>query len=110
MLQNDWHYFEAHVTIEPVFDERLEYFKSICSEFKFHVADLLMRKRKKDNETRSNFDSFCTGKDKNYDNIESRMFNLIDKLNKNNYHVWRYKIESTLLDSKYDDSRFVLNK
>lgn len=99
------HYYEAHVTVEPCFDSDLERFKIICHDYKFHVAKLLMQKRKSDTEERSKSDSFCTGRGISYTDIESRMLALVDRLHKEGFKVWRYKIESTLLDSRYDDSK-----
>lgn len=104
------HYYEAHVTVEPVFEERLELFKVICHDYKFRVANLLMQKRKGDTEERSKNDSFCTGRGISYTDIEKRMLKLVDRLAKEGFKVWRYKIESTLLDSRYDDSKRPLNK
>lgn len=104
------HYYEAHVTIEPVFEEKLELFKNICIEYKFRVATLLMQKRKQDTEERSKNDSFCTGRGISYSDMESRMLSLVDRLKNEGFQVWRYKIESTLLDSRYDDSKFPLDK
>lgn len=104
------HYYEAHVTVEPVFEERLEQFKIICRDYKFHVASLLMQKRKSDTEERSKNDSFCTGRGISYTDIEKRMLALVDRLGKEGFKVWRYKIESTLLDSRYDDTKFPLDK
>lgn len=104
------HYYEAHVTVEPVFEERLEQFKIICHDYKFHVANLLMQKRKGDTEERSKNDSFCTGRGISYTDIKKRMLALVDRLEKEGFKVWRYKIESTLLDSRYDDTERPLDK
>lgn len=104
------HYYEAHVTIEPVFEDRLEQFKVICHDYKFHVAKLLMQKRKSDTEERSKNDAFCTGRGISYTDIETRMISLVSRLEKEGFKVWRYKIESTLLDSRYDDSKHPLDK
>lgn len=108
--RNSRHYYEAHITIEPVFEERLEQFKTICQDYKFRVATLLMQKRKSDTEERSKNDSFCTGRGISYTDIQTRMLACIDKLQKEGFKVWRYKIESTLLDSRYDDSKYPLNR
>jgi len=94
-------YYEAHVTIEPVFDERLENFRKICELYEFRVADLLFKKRKHDTPQRSSFDAFCTGRSKEYEDLQSRTCSLVNELKNNNFEVWRYKIESTLLDSKF---------
>jgi len=104
------HYYEAHVTVEPVFEERLEEFKIICHDYKFRVANLLMQKRSADTEERSKNDSFCTGRGISYTDIRKRMLILVDRLEKEGFKVWRYKIESTLLDSRYDDTERPLDK
>lgn len=104
------HYYEAHVTVEPVFEDRLEQFKVICHDYKFRVANLLMQKRREDSEERSKNDSFCTGRGISYTDTKKRMLALVERLEKEGFKVWRYKIESTLLDSRYDDSERPLDK
>lgn len=96
-------YFECHVTIEPVFDEKLALVTELAKGRHFRVADLLMRKRKEDTPERSKFDTFCTGHSKDYDDLSVRMQLLIDDLESAGFKVWRYKIENTLMDSKYSD-------
>lgn len=103
-------YFEAHVTIEPVYDERLARFTELCRERKFHVATLVMQKRKEDTPDRSKFDSFCTGHGNDGEELKARMFSLLDELKKESYQIWRYKIEVVPLDSRYDDSHYRLDK
>jgi hypothetical protein len=97
------YYFESHVTIEPVFDERLELFQKICMKHNFRVAELLLQKRKKDKPNRSKLDSFCTGRDKNNLILVEKMIGLIQDLKNAGFKVWRYKIEAALLDSKIKD-------
>lgn len=104
------HYYEAHVTVEPVFEDRLELFKVICHDYKFRVANLLMQKRAQDTEERSKNDSFCTGRGISYTDTKKRMLALVARLEKEGFKVWRYKIESTLMDSRYDDSDHPLDK
>jgi len=62
-------YYESHVTVEPVFDERLEKFKEICAPHTFKPAKLLMKKRSFDTPVRSEYDTFCTGKNKNEEKL-----------------------------------------
>ncbi len=104
----DWHYYESHVTIEPVFDERLALFIMLCRGQKFHVADLLMKKRAKDELVRSSLDSFCTSRSNDYKDIALRTKFLVDRLKEEGFKVYRYKIESTLVDSRYDDEFHLL--
>jgi hypothetical protein len=99
----DWHYYESHVTIEPVFDKRLDLFIMLCRSMKFHVADLLMKKRANDKPVRSSLDSFCTSRSDDYKDISLRTVFLVNKLKDEGFKVYRYKIESTLVDSRYDD-------
>ncbi|MDO8495587.1 MAG: hypothetical protein Q7S32_03680 [bacterium] len=96
-------YFEAHITIEPVVDERLEVFKTLCRRYDFRVADLLMKKRTDDTPQRSAFDSFCTGRDQECSLLVLRTIQLVEDLRDFGFKVWRYKIESTLMDSEYQD-------
>lgn len=104
------HYYEAHVTVEPVFSDKLELFKIICQDYKFRVASLFMQKRREDTGERSRNDSFCTGRGISYTDIEKRMLTLVSRLEREGFKVWRYKIESTLLDSRYDDTKYLLDK
>jgi len=93
-------YYESHVTVEPVFDERLEKFKEICAPHTFKPAKLLMKKRSFDTPVRSEYDTFCTGKNKNEEKLRLSMMLLIKDLIDNGFDVWRYKIEAILLDVK----------
>ena len=104
------HYYEAHVTIEPVFDERHKAFTIVCKRYQFHVATLLMQKQKTATPTRSGNDAFCTGRSISYSDIKDRMFELVGALKDAGFDVHRYKIESTLLDSRYDDAEFPLSE
>lgn len=89
--------YECHVTIAPVLEEgRLNELKAIAHIWDFKVADLLMR-----NEEKSRNDTFLTGHNEHYSEMKNKMEWLIDALKHNGYTVWRYKIESIVLDSKY---------
>lgn len=91
-------YFEAHVTIEPVFDDRYAQFVEITKKFQFRAAELLMKKRSEDTPIRSMYDTFCTGRSSSYEDLHNRLFELTATLRAANFKVWRYKIENTLLD------------
>lgn len=96
-------YFESHVTISPVFDERLERFKEICSKHGFRVAKLLMEKHRSKTFEISNHDSFCTGRSDDEDDLKKRMVELCKELRSNQFEVLRYKIEAVTLDSRKND-------
>lgn len=95
--------YESHVTIEPVFGERLEQFKSICSDYRFRVAKLLLQKRENETATRSMNDSFCTGHSSTQEDLTQRMMLLCKALIASGFKVWRYKIEAVVLDSRTKD-------
>lgn len=101
-------YYEAHITIEPVFDERLTHASALAQVYAFRIADLLMQKRKEDTAERSKHDTFMTGRHKSYRVLLERMSSLVQHLQQQQYKVWRYKIEATVIDSKHGDALNIL--
>ena len=97
-------YYESHVTVEPVFDTRLEQLKFICELHGFRVADLLMQKRPEDTPERSRFDTFCSSRSVDPAVLTQRMYDLCRACASAGFRVWRYKIENVIVDSKVDDS------
>lgn len=102
-------YFESHITIEPVFDERREQASAIAKNNGFRLADLLMKKRTEQTEERSDKDTFMTSHGKFFEDIEQRMRDVVVELQKEGFKVWRYKIEDVVLDSRYEDVFGLLN-
>lgn len=102
--------YECHITIEPVFGEKLEMLKRMAKVFGFKVADLLMQKRPDDTPERSKHDTFCTGWGSDYIKLKYSMLDFINALEVWEYTVWRYKIEKIILDSKYCDADRPLKK
>lgn len=103
-------YFEGHVTIEPVFDERRELASTIALKHKFKLADLLMKKREEDTEERSAKDTFMTGHGQSLLNMKIRTIHLVNELKLNGFKVWRYKIEDTIMDSRHKDELCLLGE
>lgn len=96
-------YLEAHVTIEPVFDERRDQATEIAKRHGFKLAHLLMQKRSTDTPERSKHDTFMTGHSKTLHDIQTRLHSLIMDLKFNGFKVWRYKVEDTIFDSRHED-------
>jgi hypothetical protein len=96
-------YFECHITIEPVEDERLAKFEELSRKYKFKVANLLMRKSLE----RSQLDSFTTAKSKKFDVIYSAMMGLLSDLRENNFNIYRHKIEKVVVDSKISHTQYI---
>lgn len=101
-------YYESHVTIEPVFDDRLEEATKIALNHGFKIANLLMQKREADQPERSKHDTFMTRHapstiDGLLD-IKSRTCMLVVDLQANGFKVWRYKLERAIFDSRIEDT------
>lgn len=97
-------YYECHVTIEPVFDDRLQAAEDLAKLYGFRIATLLMQKRKEDTPERSMYDTFMTGRSNQYGPLYMRMGGLIRALQAHGFKVHRAKIEDTLFDTKYGDA------
>lgn len=96
-------YYECHITIEPVFDDRLSALKMVAGFFDFKVADLLMYKKAISDQEPSRKDTFLSGRSDTFEDLEYRMKNLLYSLKVSRFAIWRYKIELVLLDSNLDD-------
>ena len=95
-------YYEVHLTLEPVFDKKLEQMEKLCSKFGFKMAKLLMQKNRNVTALRSNKDSFCTGRFETFADAYKQGTSLEDSMRKNGFKVWRFKIEAILHDKKYE--------
>jgi hypothetical protein len=96
-------YFESHVTIEPIFDEQLKIAEEIAKKYNFKIANLLMQKREEDSPERSKYDTFLTGHSQDQYELSIRTIQVITELKSSNFKVWRYKIESAIIDSRIED-------
>lgn len=92
-------YLEAHITIEPVFDEQRQEASELASRYGFKLAHLVMLKDKGPDRP-SQRDTFMTGHSKNIDDLAFRTKSMVALLNANRFKVWRYKIESCVIDSR----------
>lgn len=96
-------YLEAHVTIEPIFDEQLTKASELAIKHGFKIANLLMKKRSEDTEERSQYDTFMTGHSRSFLDLQNRLRALITELKQERFKIWRYKIEDTVMDSRMND-------
>lgn len=92
------HYYEAHITIDPVPAEHREKVQNLINPWRFKLAKLLM-----DKGVPSQLDTFMTGHDKELENIADRVTSTVVALRTAGYKVRRYKIEDTILDSRISD-------
>ena len=94
-------YFECHVTIEPVFDVRLELLRSTAAVFRFRVAELLMKKHRQATAIRSDWDAFTTARGDDFWELRDRMNRFAEALRELGFQVWRTKIEAILFDERH---------
>lgn len=96
-------YFEAHITIDPVFDAARRQAEMLGEIYNFRMAKLILRKREADQERPHEDDSFFTGRAKDSDELIVRTAGLVKALRMSGFVVRRYKIEDTILDSRVED-------
>lgn len=96
-------YFEAHVTLDPVFGERRQQAEVIAKKHGFRLAKLIMRKREGDAETPHEDDTFMTTRSTDWTWIRRACSGVITDLRDTGFVVRRYKIEDTLVDSNHYD-------
>jgi len=110
MTRKKENYFEAHVTIEPVFEEDFEALDKICNWHNFRRAELLMQKRKNDTPERSRYDTFCTARAYSEKQLRYSVKEFVKELQVSGFTVWRYKVEETVFDSRYVDVLDLLDR
>lgn len=87
------HYFEAHVTIDPVFDDELDAVKFLAGGYEFRVADLLKR-----NSQPSEKDTFASARSNDFHRLNAQTVQFVQTLKEYGFGVRRYKIENILVD------------
>jgi hypothetical protein len=95
-------YYECHVTIEHVLDEKRVLAKKIAETQGFKLAELLMT-----NFEESRKDTFMTSHSEpdmlSMRALEVRMCKLVQNMQEAGFKVFRYKIEHVVIDSRNDD-------
>lgn len=91
-------YYEAHVTIDPVAEERRNAVQELADPYGCKLAKLLMQKGQP-----SNLDTFMTCHGRDLMQMEARVAGLVRRLQAVGLRVRRYKIEDTLMDSRHED-------
>lgn len=97
------YYYEIHITLDPVFEDKLETLKELCLPFGYKVASLLMKKREQDSPNMSMYDTFTTGHKMKYKDAENSVKSIVPLLLSYGYNVRRYKIEDVVIDSRNED-------
>ncbi len=99
-------YFESHITIDPVFDEQRDRAALIVLPNGFLLAKLFMLKDGSPHDG----DTFMTCRTKDIYSIKDRTLSAVQQLERDGFHVRRWKIELAVLDSKSGDSLEALRR
>ena len=92
------HYYEAHVTIDPVSTSDRVHVAGLVANYRFKLANLLM-----DKGVPSSLDTFMTGHDTDLDELVERTRCVVIALQTVGWKVRRYKIEDCVIDSRIRD-------
>lgn len=101
-MKPNWHYYEACIEIKPLDKKRLKELKVALDAIDFQIVDLVAIKRGDE------LNIITTSHAKNLQALNNRVGTAVRILQKLGYTVMRYKIESTVLDSKHEDKLGVL--
>lgn len=93
-------YYEAHVTIDPVFGVTRYQVECLARVHGFKLAKLVMMKDGSEHTE----DAFMTARSKQLDTIKFVTAGVIDDLKHAGFTVRRWKIEDTLYDSRSGDA------
>lgn len=100
-MKPSWHYYEAHISVlneATVYPKRL---KSVLDKIGFHLTDIVTVPL--EGLEQEEFDYILTSKGNKLKGFTEQVKNAVTMLKNSGYTVLRYKIESTILDSKYED-------
>jgi hypothetical protein len=100
-------YYEAHVTIDPVFGELKERVALAAAKYNFKMAKLVIQHSPTHSEEHID-DAFLSTRGDNYEDVETRTTWLVLDLKGHEVTIRRYKIEATLLDSRAKDELILL--
>lgn len=96
-------YYEAHVTIDPVFDDLRDVAEFYALKNRFNLAKLIMVKSMPGIDKLSQKDTFMTARGTNLHEISHRTIALVNDLKAAGFRIRRYKIEDTIIDSREKD-------
>jgi hypothetical protein len=100
-MKPNWHYFEAHINLGQMSEALEEKLPRVLENINFKTTDIVAMPY--EGLEQEDFYKIITTKDANLRALTSRIENSVSLLRYLGYEVQRYKIESTVYDSKYED-------
>lgn len=100
-MKQSWHYYEAHINLGNMTEAQEEKLQSFLEIINFKTTDIVAMPY--EGLEQEEFYKIITTKDSNLRALTSRIENAVSLLQYKGYQVQRYKIESTIFDSKFED-------
>lgn len=101
-MKPNWHYYEAHIELAPINQADMKLLEDDLRELQFDLVDLVAIRREDD------LNLITTYHSTKLPELKEVVRGAVKRLKQWGYTVKRYKIESTVLDSKHDDSLALL--
>lgn len=103
-MKPNWHYYEAHIEIAPIDQKNISLLKDDLQDLGFNLVDLVGIERE------YNLNLITTFHADNLSDLQDVVYNSVKQLKALGYDVKRYKIESTVIDSKFEDKLELLGR
>lgn len=100
-MKRNWHYYEAHINLGEMTKEQELALFHLLQEIDFKTTDIVNTTY--EGLEQEEFHTILTTKDSNLNNLMKRIEDSCELLINVGYKVNRYKIESTVIDSKFED-------
>lgn len=100
-MKPSWHYYEAHVNLSAMSEKLEDGLMEVLTKIDFKITDIVTMPY--EGLEQEDFHTILTTKDSNLKILVDRVKDSVNLLIGLGYTVNRYKIESTILDSKYED-------
>ncbi len=100
-MKPSWHYYEAHINLGKMPHWLDDYLPTVLRMVGFETTDIVNNPQP--DLEQEDFYRIITTKDINLNTLTIRINSTVKYLKSLGYPVQRYKIESTIIDSKYDD-------
>lgn len=105
-MKPNWHYYEAHINLGDMVDTLADGLPEVLSTIAFKTTDIVSMPY--EGLETEDFTVIITTKDSNLKTLVQRIKDSVNLLIGLGYNVQRYKIESTIFDSKYEDAMGLL--
>lgn len=101
-MKPNWHYYEAHINLGEMDELQEANLKTVLDKIGFKTTDIVNSPI--EGLEQEDFHTILTTNDPNLSALKGRVGTSVLLLQAHGYKVNRYKIESTIWDSKFEDA------